>query len=154
MDTTTLKKIYSKLSQEDKTELSTEKVELALVDDLNNDIKLIDNSIGFVNLDSSIQDAKQFLKIKEDYSRKAEQFFNENDTLENFYKKLEKDLNKLEQSIDNYERSVRDLGINPKAYASYNMATQLYDEGQRELQKFLSNRNMILDALNIASKAN
>jgi Skp family chaperone for outer membrane proteins len=151
MNPKTLKSVYKQINKE---ELKSEKIELALVDDLNNDIKLIDNSIGYVNLDSSIQDAKQFLKIRDDYSRKAEQFFNENDTLDNFYKKLEKDLNKLEQSIDNYERSARDLGINPKAYASYNMATQLYDEGQRELQKFLSNRNMILDALNTASKAN
>lgn len=151
MNPRTLKSVYKKIN---KQELKSEKIELALVDDLNNDIKLIDSSVGTVNLDSSIQDAKQFLKIKENYSRKAEQFFLENDTLENFYKKLEKDLNKLEQSIDNYERSARDIGINPKEYTSYNKATQLYDEGQRELQKFLSNRNIILDALNIASKAN
>jgi hypothetical protein len=151
MNPRTLKSVYNKIN---KQELKSEKIELALVDDLNNDIKLIDSSVGAVNLDSSIQDAKQFLKIKENYSRKAEQFFLENDTLENFYKKLEKDLNKLEQSINNYERSARDIGINPKEYTSYNMATQLYDEGQRELQKFLSNKNIILDALNIASKAN
>jgi len=34
MDTRTLKKIYSKLSKQDKTELKSEKVELALVDDI------------------------------------------------------------------------------------------------------------------------
>ena len=41
MDTRTLKTIYQKLSEEDKTELKSEKVMLSLIDDLrkiNNDV--------------------------------------------------------------------------------------------------------------------
>ena len=45
MDTRTLKKIYNKLSQEDKTELSTEKVELQSQEDLRNALDSLDGSI-------------------------------------------------------------------------------------------------------------
>lgn len=41
MDTRTLKKIYNKLSQEDKTELKSEKVELALIQDLERSYKIM-----------------------------------------------------------------------------------------------------------------
>lgn len=41
MDTRTLKKIYNKLSQEDKTELKSEKVELALVQELERNAEIV-----------------------------------------------------------------------------------------------------------------
>lgn len=55
MDTRTLKTIYQKLSEEDKTELKSEKVMLSLIDDLRK-----------INNDAS-QVYKQAIKIAEDY---------------------------------------------------------------------------------------
>lgn len=56
MDTRTLKKIYNKLSEEDKTELKSEKVELQTQEDLRNALDSLDGSIK--SLESDFQTFK------------------------------------------------------------------------------------------------
>lgn len=117
MDTRTLKKIYNKLSQEDKTELKSEKVELALIDDLEKQYK-------------KINIAKD--EITKEASRIGKEIFNFRDTLNNF---------KTTQyiiSIGDYEKAAKALGI--KIDNKYQKSLNEYQDEKRKQAKRFFNR--------------
>lgn len=115
MDTRTLKKIYQKLSEEDKTELKSEKVELGKVDDIKkllqdgeeqlksarNKLNTIKKEIskGLIIVDFNVPaQAKNALKIAEDLG--AESVIQDLKSIIDKADKLKKEFAPLYKSID------------------------------------------------------
>lgn len=87
MDTRTLKQVYKKLSEEDKTEMKSEKVMLSLIDDLRK-----------VNSDADSV-YKQAIKIAEDYELALKQAKQAKQDAESAFRRLRPMKSKVFQEI-------------------------------------------------------
>ena len=148
MDKTIQKTIYKNLFG--KTELKSNRVDLALVDDLREASNI---SYGEINLDEHIQLAQEFNNIRQEYLAKAEEVFLANEDLENFYSFQEEKLQALETEIERFADSALEIGLDVSNNNDLNNAIQAYDKGQEELQKFLENRNLITESVTISNEA-
>lgn len=148
MDKTIQKTIYKNLFG--KTELKSNRVNLALVDDLREASNI---SYGEINLDEHIQLAQEFNNIRQEYLAKAEEVFLANEDLENFYSFQEEKLQALETEIERFTDSALEIGLDVSNNDDLNNAIQAYDKGQEELQKFLENRNLITESVTISNEA-
>lgn len=148
MDKTIQKTIYKNLFG--KTELKSNRVDLALVDDLREASNI---SYGEINLDEHIQLAQEFNNIRQEYLAKAEEVFLANEDLENFYSFQEEKLQALETEIERFADSALEIGLDVSNNNDLNNAIQTYDKGQEELQKFLENRNLITESVTISNEA-
>ena len=148
MDKTIQKTIYKNLFG--KTELKSDRVDLALVDDLREASNI---SYGEINLDEHIQLAQEFNNIRQEYLAKAEEVFLANEDLENFYSFQEEKLQALETEIERFTDSALEIGLDVSNNDDLNNAIQSYDRGQEDLQKFLENRNLITESVTISNEA-
>lgn len=148
MDKTIQKTIYKNLFG--KTELKSNRVDLALVDDLREASNI---SYGEINLDEHIQLAQEFNNIRQEYLAKAEEVFLANEDLENFYSFQEEKLQALETEIERFTDSALEIGLDVSNNDDLNNAIQSYDRGQEDLQKFLENRNLITESVTISNEA-
>lgn len=148
MDKTIQKTIYKNLFG--KTELKSNRVDLALVDDLREASNI---SYGEINLDEHIQLAQEFNSIRQEYLAKAEEVFLANEDLENFYSFQEEKLQALETEIERFTDSALEIGLDVSNNDDLNNAIQSYDRGQEDLQKFLENRNLITESVTISNEA-
>ena len=108
----TLKNVYEKL-QEDKTELKSQKVELALVDDIEQQYR-------------KINDAKD--EIRKEENRISKEIFSFRDTLNNF------NTTSYITLLGKYENAAKDLGI--KIDNKYQKALDEYQRAKREGARF------------------
>jgi hypothetical protein len=117
MDTRTLKKIYSKLSQEDKIELKSEKVELA-----ESVIQLLKYHKGVEIFSENIN-----IDIKEIDSAK--------NSLEVDLKDLMSDMEKLAKGINSADTAAKLLGMSVSEIPNYNKAIQAAKLGFKQEAK-------------------
>ena len=123
MDTRTLKKIYQKLSEEDKTELSTEKVELALVDDIKGSIRRISDGI---------EELKSLRNVGLDTQKRVQKEFKDAEKLESKIKKEAQNADQLyakaSKVIQEANKAAKALGISPNNVEGYSRLEQVMDE--------------------------
>lgn len=112
MDTRTLKKIYSKLSEEDKTELKSEKVELSIASDART----------------------KMIKAVEKIFNNGEDLYNE---LENNNKRVQRQISSIEKAFSKAQNiykdinskitsQARELGIAPNAVPDFEKFNNTY----------------------------
>jgi vacuolar-type H+-ATPase subunit I/STV1 len=123
MDTRTLKKIYQKLSQEDKTNLETQKVDLAIVDDIKGSTRRINDAI---------EELKSLRNVGLDTKKRVEKEFKDAEKLESKIKKEAQNADQLyakaSKIIQNAAQSAKALGISPNNIEGYSRLEQVMDE--------------------------
>lgn len=116
MDTRTLKKIYSKLSQEDKTNLETQKVELGKVDDFNKIAARLKSGQNAVNkaAQEMMDDISEFnklqIKLKNSFSK-----------ADSFSEQVQDEIDDIQLVARQVADAAKELGLNPKDLVDMNV---------------------------------
>jgi SMC interacting uncharacterized protein involved in chromosome segregation len=118
------KKIINKLSQEDKTELKSEKVELAILDNLK---KYASGLNKYQNEGDGLVKRADRLKTELDETQKA--IYKWSDVGESIANDIVKDLSK-------FEKSAKELGISPGSVKEYINAEKAFKEFSKLEQKY------------------
>lgn len=103
------KKIINKLSQEDKTELKTEKVELGIVQDFNKIASRLKSGNSTLNkaAQNFVDDLSNFGKLR----NKLDSSFGRAETFAN---QIEDDLKEIQDKADEIAVKAKELGVAPK----------------------------------------
>jgi len=118
------KKIINKISQEDKTELKSEKVELAILDNLK---KYASGLNKYQNEGDGLVKRADRLKTELDETQKA--IYKWSDVGESIANDIVKDLSK-------FEKSAKELGISPGSVKEYINAEKAFKEFSKLEQKY------------------
>ena len=123
-----LNNILKKISQPEKTELAKHEVELSLMDDLNNEIKL------FENLNNSYN---EMIKEFEKFSLMKNKLYVGSTAVKKNYDKQMASINKI---LAQFEKQSRDLGMNASDNPTYKKGLDVYD---KSLTKIISLDNLL-----------
>ena len=129
-----LNKVFSKLAKAEKTELTAQKIELGLVDDLNkikgdmsSNIKLAEDELKKLktsddNIAKARIDAEKIIKAANDSADKVA------DNSNKLVSKISKSQMKAADILDKIEKQAADLGIKPMSIPAYKEVDSMYSK--------------------------
>jgi len=120
MDTRTLKKIYNKLSQEDKTELKSEKVELGNMTALQGAILILREFEN--NAEPFVDDFTNKVAESIDAYQKMMKYRNQ------IYNYTEREVNGI---LRTFEKNAEDIGIQAESISEYKEVKKLQDKAKQ-----------------------
>ncbi len=120
------KKIMKKIVSIEKQELSAEKVELAIADD----IQRVTNALNSqISIDDRV--TKESVKFYSDLVNKIPKAKEQIKTNRSVVKATDSKINIAENTLKEAKRAADDLGVNPKSIDGYNELEQLIDRVQK-----------------------
>ena len=121
-----VKRILTKLS-ENKVELATQKIDLAITDDL---FKMLNQGKEGLKTLEKIQKQQEFndVQIIQNIMQVIKKGDSEADKINRLIDKLQKLPMQIANILDKAERSAKDLGVAPKAITDYSELDKLYEK--------------------------
>ena len=124
------KKVMQKIVLIEKQELSAEKVELAIADD----IQRVTNALNSqISIDERV--LKKSVKYYSDLVNNIPNAKQQIKTNRNVVKATDGKINIAENTLKEAKRAADDLGVNPKSIDGYNELEQLIDEVQKNQKR-------------------
>ena len=124
------KKVMQKIVSIEKQELSAERVEPAIADD----IQRLTNALNSqISIDNSVM--KESVKLYSDLVNKIPKAKEQIKTNRSVVKATDSKINIAENTLKEAKRAADDLGVNPKSIDGYNELEQLIDEVQKNQKR-------------------
>ena len=112
-----MNKVFSKLAKAEKTELKSEKVELASVGDLKKALNAVEKG----GMDK--------------YRKSFDSFLESRKNLENAVNDLKQRNEVLEKKVNDFSKAAKDLGLSPNSVKEYDRATFIIDNTKSIVKK-------------------